>query len=405
MFYGWRIVGVTLFSQAVQAGLLIYSFGILVLPFAEAFGARRETLMLGTALLSLSTNLISPFAGVRADRASLRDLMTAGTALMGLGFVALAATQATWQMLAVFALILPFGNLLLGQLSASALITQWFNRRRGRALGISAVGTSIGGLLFPPLIAWLFAAWGWRAALLAIGFAIWLVGLPLIRHVVVDRPELAGLTPDGAQPGPRAAEETLGREWTSAQILRSRAFWVITVTIGLVLAVYLAVLANLVPHATDQGIAATRAASLMSVLAGFAIAGKLGFGALADRLDLRHALWLAIALMALGLALLLGATGFAGLLAACVPFGLAAGGQLPVWGALVARGFGRRSFGRALGLMNPAMMPITLVSAPLAGGVFDRTGSYTLAFQVFLGALAVAAATLTLLRFPGEEAQ
>ncbi len=127
MFHGWRILGVTLASQAVQAGLLIYGFGVVILPFAEEFGVPRQTLMLGSALLSLTTNLISPLGGAAIDRGWARNLMTAGAVMLALSFLALSRVTAMWQVLAVFAVMLPFSNLLLGQLTSSALMEDRFS--------------------------------------------------------------------------------------------------------------------------------------------------------------------------------------------------------------------------------------------------------------------------------------
>ena len=141
----------------------------------------------------------------------------------------------------------------------------------------------------------------------------------------------------------------------------------------------------------------------MSLLASCGIAGKLGFGLVADRLDLRYAMGLAIVLMIAGLTRLMTASAIGTLAAGCIPLGIAAGGLLPVWGSMVARGFGRRSFGRALGLMNPAMMPLTLAGPPLTGRTYDLTGSYDLAFGVFIGGLVIAGLLLLALRWPGGE--
>ena len=404
MFYGWRIVGVTLLTQAFQAGFLIYSFGIIIAPYGEAFGVSRQTLMLGSTVLSLSTNLISPFAGERVDRWSIRSLMTLGILMLGAGFVALSQVTAMWQVLATFALILPAGNLLLGQMTSSALMTQWFQQLRGRALGISAIGTSIGGFFIPPLVAALSEQFEWRHAYAALGVGLVVVGFPLIRSVIVDRPEQIGLVPDGATNGDTQSVRTQSLpgepDYSFKQILGTGRFWCITVAIGLVLSVFIGLLGNMVLHATDQGASTTKAAALMSIIAVCGVVGKILFGILADKVPLRAALWLAMGLMAGALIVMLSVSGYAGLAAGCVLLGFAAGGQLPVWGAMVAKGFGRRSFGRALGIMNPAMMPITLVGPPLAGRIFDRTGSYDLAFQVYLGALVVGALVLLPLRFP-----
>ena len=180
MFHGWRILGVTLASQAVQAGLLIYGFGVIILPFAAEFGVPRQTLMLGSTLLSLTTNIISPLGGAAIDRGWTRNLMTFGAVMLALAFLALSRVNAMWQVLAVFALMLPFSNLLLGQLTSSALMTRWFTRLRGRALGLSAVGTSIGGLLVPPIVAQLSVTLGWRNAYAIVGLgALALLIIPI----------------------------------------------------------------------------------------------------------------------------------------------------------------------------------------------------------------------------------
>jgi MFS family permease len=89
---------------------------------------------------------------------------------------------------------------------------------------------------------------------------------------------------------------------------------------------------------------------------------------------------------------------------ACALLGVAGGGLLPLWGLYIAQGFGQANYGKAAGLMNPAMMPVTLLAAPFAGRVFDRTGHYTLAFVTFLAALAVAAVINGWLRLPRREA-
>jgi MFS family permease len=143
----------------------------------------------------------------------------------------------------------------------------------------------------------------------------------------------------------------------------------------------------------------------MSVVALCSVAGKLGFGAVADRMELRHTMWLAFACMGGGTLVLSQAAGYAALASGAVLFGLAAGGLLPVWGAMVARSFGAARFGRALGAMNLAMAPLTLLSAPYAGQLFDRFGSYQLAFASYAGFLVLAAFALVPLRFPADPAR
>jgi MFS family permease len=399
-FRGWRVLGLTVLTQALQAGLLIYGFGVIILPFAAEFAVSRETLMLASTFLSLATNLLSPVVGTLIDRRSIRPLMLCGVVALACGFLLLSQVQAMWQVLAIFALVLPVGNLLLGQLSSTTLMTRWFARLRGRAMGISAVGTSIGGLVIPPLLATVIASQGWRTAFLLVAAAALVLLIVPIALIVIDRPADVGQRPDGASadaPGgePGAVESAAATPnapaLTLREIVTTPRFWLITIVLGLTVGSYLALIANLVPHATDIGIEAPRAAFLVSIAAVCAIPGKLAFGALADRIGTRVSFWIVIAFTAAAVCALLAFASYEGLVLACVMLGLAAGGLLPLWGLLIAQAFGQASFGRAAGAVNPAMMPITLLAAPFAGRVFDQTGTYRIAFITMLVALAAAA--------------
>jgi hypothetical protein len=79
------------------------------------------------------------------------------------------------------------------------------------------------------------------------------------------------------------------------------------------------------------------------------------------------------------------------------------GGIIPLWGATIGAGFGRYAFGRVMGLMAPAMVPIHIFGIPYAGLIYDRTGNYQIAFITFLGAYALAMTTTLFLRLPEVE--
>ena len=398
MFRGSKIIAVSVLTQAVQAGLLIYSIGILAVAFEKDFGGPRKDVMFAAACLSIATSLLSPVGGIAIDRFSARRLMLGGITALALGLVLLGQAQSLVQVWLVFGLVLPFGNLMLGQLPTATLMTRWFRATRGRAMGIAALGTSLGGFVFPVLLSTLFSSFGWRSAITFVGVAVWVVIAPLIAFVVVDRPEDIGTGPDG-----RTEDVVTGASAEPSRslgsILSTRAFWLETLVFGMGLFVYLGVLSNLVPHAMTLGLTATAAAGLISLLTVFSVIGKLALGSISDRIDLRHTMWIAQGCMALGCALFSSTTSRVGLLLGAAVFGFSAGGLLPVWGAMVAKSFGRSSFGRALGAMNLAVLPITSMSGPFGGAVYDATGAYALAFSICLGLLVVAAFALLALRF------
>ncbi|MDJ0657004.1 MAG: MFS transporter [Xanthomonadales bacterium] len=403
LFPGWRMVGVSMVTQAMQAGLLIYAFGTLAVALEDEFSTTRGAVMTTAMVLSIATNLFSPYLGSLVDRGSLRHLMTVGAVLLGVGLWLVALAQSLLQVWIIFGLVISVAQLLLGQLASSALMTRWFVQMRGRALGLSSIGTSLGGFIFPVLLSVLIDLYGWRQALGMIGTGAIVLAAPLIWFGVVDRPGDLGLNPDGGEHSPATPQASPAGGWSLRSIISQPAFWCETIAVGLLLFTYMGFLANLVPHVVGLGISATRASTLMSVVAVFSILGKLTFGTIADRLDLRHTTWIAATLLVLGSLTLSSATSYAAIAAGVVLFGLAAGGLLPVWSAMVARSFGPAGFGRALGAMNLAMMPITMLSAPFAGWVYDATGGYAMVFQAYMATVILAALVLVPLRFPSSE--
>lgn len=394
IFYGWWIVAVAFLSQSFAVGLAAYSAGNFVKPILADLGGGRFTGMLGITLMNAIMGIASPFLGRALDRRPARVLMAWGAVAFAVGLAGLAASSSAWQ--AVPALVaLGIGGAALGPLAASTIVTRWFSLRRGFALGVSAIGTSFGGFAMSPATAGLIDWLGWRGALYVLAALILVFLLPLVVGVIRDRPADRGLRPDGVDGIDDDVDvvPTPSRINTGA-LLRDLRFWGIALAVGLTFAPFSGIMTNLVPLATDGGITLARASLLMSCLAGCGIVGKLCFGSIADRIEPSLAFAGAILLAATAQLLLLGEADYARLLVASGLLGLSTGGMLPVQGALIARAFGPDAFGRAMGLMMPVMMPLNLASVPFAGWARDATGSYQLAFQVYLGVFIAALAVL-----------
>jgi MFS family permease len=131
--------------------------------------------------------------------------------------------------------------------------------------------------------------------------------------------------------------------------------------------------------------------------------GKLVFGWSADRISLRVGLWLAQGLAAAGIVILSLEPGYATMVLASSLLGLAAGGMLPVWGAMIGAEFGVASYGRAMGLMMPVIAPFAGAGPLLAGLSMDRTGSYSMALQGFVGVVVIGAMLLIPLRLATQQ--
>lgn len=402
MFYGWRIVGGVFIAQMFMTGFMTYSFGLFMVPLQEAFGATRAQVNLGMTAVTLAGLLASPVIGILADKFSMRALMGAGAVIFAAGLYGQSLTTSIWQFVAVFGLSICLASLLLGPLTGSTTLSRWFSRRRGRALGIAAVGTSVGGLVLPVVVGYWIASAGWREALQYLSLSVVVIVLPVVIAVIRSHPGELGLHPDGDAPDLEAsgrAAPAIGL----GQIVRHPAYWYIGLSIGILFSVYSALMANLVAYAQGVGISLEAASALMTVIAGAGLTGKILFGMAADRMSKRLALWLAMALVFAGVLILFMEPGYVLMVVACTSIGLAAGGMLPVWGAMLAEVFGVVSYGRVMGLMNPLITMLVMPGFVITGYLFDRTGSYQSAFVMYLVLLGISALVLTRLRIPAPE--
>ncbi len=396
VFHGWWIVGVAMLTQAVATGLAIYSYGLLVLPVSTELGASRMEMMWGKTGLSLMTILVSPFLGALLDRRSTRVLMVLGALALGSAFALLSVSRTPWEFAIAFAILPALAMAFLGPLGTSALVTRWFTARRGRALSLAALGSSIGGLLIPLFFQALIDAHGWRLACLWTGIAIVVLLVPVIVAWVRNWPAELALHPDGAATTGAYAAQPMPAPME--RLLRSGLFWRIAITIGTVFAANAALLVNLVPFAQGQGIVSKQAALLVSMYAISGIGGKLLFGLIADRIDLKTALATVMALQAPPI-LVLGMTGDFQVMVICAAIlGVASGGLMPGWTALLARIYGPIHYGRVLGRMLPVAGIMSTLIIPSIGFLFDLSGDYVMAFMILAALVILATMWLVPLR-------
>ena len=400
-FYGWKILAIVFLAQMLAMGTTVYGFGVFVKPLTEEFGVSRATLNQGFVVFMIGMGLFSPLLGRLLDRYRIRYIMAAGAALMGIGFCALGICKTLDQMALVVALPIALGAAAIGPLVASTLVANWFSRQRGRALGISSAATSLGGALVVPLAAVCVEQFGWRAALVAQGAVIAAVIGLLALAFIHNHPRDIDLQPDGdsAPPdiGKTAAEQTQAQSWW-----RSRNFWCITLSVGLCFAINQAFLVSLIPYATDLGIGLKQATLLLSCSSVASIAGKLVIGACADRVEKRFLMLLVIACIILQMAVLIFEPGYGVLLIICTLAGFAIGGELPVWGALVAECFGSARYGSVMGAMSAANTALGLTAVHFIGAMFDRNGNYAFAFQLFIGIALIAGVFAAFIRSPAR---
>ena len=395
-FYGWRMVMVAFFVDFIAVGFFFYSYGVFFKAIAAEFGDSRLGVSIGVSVTQGVGAVLAPFIGRALDRFPLKNVISTGAVAMGLGFILLGFVETPLQFYLVLGLFIGFGAGAMGQLATSKLVSNWFVLKRGTALGLAATGISVSGVIMPAITAWLVAEYGWRNGFVTYGVITLLVVVPVVLRFVITKPEDIGLRPDGAtettvMPPPKPALRT-------GEFIREPNFWFLVLTIGLLFCIQSATLIHMVPRLTDMGIDLVSASFIASTTAFFGILGKVIYGALVDRWDVRNALWMGIAFQFVGQVLMLFVPGYLGFLTGAALFGFGMGGIVPMQGAIVGAAFGRASFGRVLGAMRPPMSVVHLIGVPYAGWMFDVTGSYNLAFYTFLVLYVVTAGVVLGLR-------
>ena len=396
----WRVVAGTFTAQMFVIGFFTYAVSLLVPQIQAEFGVSLEQVMYSLTAGTITGLFLQPVAGILVDKMSVRWIMSAGTLLYALGLYALANATSIWQYIVLFGVTMSVANAFAAALTSSAVISRWFNRRRGMALGIAAVGTSVGGVIIPALVSAWLAAHGWRTTLEFMALAILLVMLPMVIFNIKDRPT-SEQELDVADQGKESATAPQP-ELDMAAIARNPRFWLIGLSLGLLFSSYTATLSNLTPYALNVGQTEERASTLIMAVAICGLIGKVLFGMAADRISLKLGLWIAQGMVIIALLLLSTEPAYALMLAATCLLGLAAGGMLPVWGAMMAHAFGLASYGRAMGLMGPLITLCVMPSFPIMGRLVDASGSYTGALYLFAGLVAVAVALLLPLRLPEQ---
>ncbi len=400
---GWKIVAFTATAQFLSVGIGYYTFGVYLKPLTEALGVTRFEVSLTVSMQMVVMAVFSPFAVKLLSEHSMRVMMLIGVASISLGLVISASATSIWHLYLGFSVAVGIGVGLTSNLACNLIISNWFARRRGTALGISQAGITFSGVVLVPLATWLVTSFGWQVSFLFFAVITPILLGPLIWRFAIRAPEDVGLNPDGdpePQPVPASSEDTI--VWTFARAARSRDVWLISLIAGPCYMAIAAIVIALPSHGTDLGLSPMHASWTVLVTTLFGAIAKPLAGTAADHLPKRGVVAAAIALQVAATLLLLIADSLLLLCAAGALFGLGYGGIAPLWSLLLADRFGVVAFPKVMGASMPMTMPFNLVGLPLTTFVFGFTGSYLPAFASLLLGYAVSAVCLWMLRLPAR---
>lgn len=389
---GWPVVLGSAIGLGTAANLHFYVSTFFVKGITEEFGWSRGELA-SIQAVAMWAVIAAPFIGYVIDRLGTRLVLTVGMASLGLIYVAAAHMPAQfWAPLLLFALIQSVGQAT-ATVPHTRVVSSWFSRNRGFALGLTITGIPIVSALVAPFLSAVIEAEGWRTGYYVLAGLTLCVGLPV--NLLLVRERRASSSPAlGAQ----TAAEAPGIELGAA--LRSKPFVLLVAAMILVNIPAGGLLNQLVPLLSDGGMTAPRAALMVSVFASAVIFGRLASGFLLDRMQ---PAWVAAAFT------LVPIVGMLGLVAAPYQLelviglavfliGVQQGAELDLLAYFVARHFGLRRYSSIYGITYAVSAIASSFGIMAFAMSHDLSGAYDIALIASAITLAIAALCFAALR-------
>jgi MFS family permease len=395
-YYPWVMALLASLALMTSNGMSISGLSVFDESLLDEFGWNRGELKFRDMITLTVTGLAAPLVGVLIDRYGVRACMLVGWIILTGAYVLYANITSLGGMYLVHVL-LGFVLLLCGLNAGVILVSHWFVARRGTAIGIALVGTSLGGAIFPQYGTLMIGSLGWRSAYFS-ELVFPLVLLLLTLFVIRSTPADKGMLPLGGEAG---GERHTDQGMAYGAALRSRNFWALAIIAFTTFYAVLGVQAHIFLYMRDLEFSVQTATNAVSLFFLCALVGKFAFGLIADRVGPGRVFYLNIGVM------LLGAVALASMLpgivwAAVVAVGLGWGGVYTVLQLSVMNCFGLKSAGKILGTITVLDAIGGGLGIWLTGVLYTQGGSYSLAFAIFCGLILIAGLAISQVRYPDE---
>ncbi len=414
VYYGWVIVAVCFVVIAMVAPLQS-SFSIFYVAVLNEFNWSRGSTAGILALHLVLNGLMGPFAGGFIDRYGPKLVMPIGAVLTAIALLWLSWSTKQWHFYLAFGVIAAVGSTMIHIVPLTTIVSHWFVRHRGTAIGIVTAGSGVGQLVLMPLLQYLIERIGWRNSYLVLGLAILIIPTVLIRLFLFSRPEDLGLSAEAEMTPRRARKQvevviesegkvierkkgTLRRneviildkewaetDWTIGKAIRTYRFWAITLMMAMFAVGFYIISVHLVAYLRDKSYSPILAGSIVGLQGLFNFIGKAFGGILCDRIGREKTLTLSIIVFIACVAML----NLGGLIispaiiyAFCVFYGMGYGMAVPALIASSGDLFGGKHYGSILGLILLGGFIGGAIGTWLGGKLFDLTGAYAINFIV-----------------------
>ena len=389
-FYGYVVVASSFVVMAMSSGTN-YTFSVFFEPLQQSFGWGRAVTAGAVSAFLIGQGLFSVASGRLTDRFGPRPVVTVAGLLFGAGLVLMSRVTSLWQMYIAYGVLAAAGHSAVFT-PLSSTVVRWFHSRRGLMTGVMMAGTGVGTMIMPLLANWLIYRTDWRTSYLVLSVVL-MTTFVFSAQFLRGEPSQMGLQPYGSgRPAVEVkspAASLHGIAFSGA--IRTRQFWLLCAAFAGFGYTQQSVMAHVVIHSRDLGLAPASAAAIMAVVGGCNFAGRICFGGLADRFGAKRLLTVALIALSLSLFWLAFVRQHWQVYAFAVVFGFMYGGVVPQFSNRVAELFGLRAHGAILGVVVLCDAFGSGAGPVITGLGYDLLKSYTIPFAICGGVAAVSA--------------
>lgn len=392
LYYGYVVLAACFLIMTFVFGAQ-YSFGVFFKPMLNEFDWTRASTSGPFSLYVVLSGLLSIIAGRLSDRFGPKKVITFGGVIFGSGYLLMSGIHSLWQLYLCYGIMVAVGASAM-YVPVVSMLARWFPRRRGLMVGFGVSGIGFGIAVVPIIASQLIISFNWRTSLLIVG-AISLVSIVLLAQLLKSNPET--MVTDSNK-NKEADVPIQYKSLSLRESAKTRQFWMLF-TAWIFYGFFFQIgLVHTVPYATDLGMSALVAASLLTIIGILGALGRISLGFAADKFGNKYVIFISLIVLAVAF-LGVSVSGTVGMLFIfAVLYGVFFGMGV-LLAPIAAEYFGLGALGAITGAINFSNNLGGALSPVLAGYIFDTTGSYRLAF-ILCSILGVAAAIIIWLLRP-----
>ncbi|MEM1174558.1 MAG: MFS transporter [Pseudomonadota bacterium] len=376
---GWKpLLAATIGTMCGIFTLTNYSQGFFVGPVTSEFGWTPSQFFLSYTVLMCLGLLTGPVVGSFAEKVGLRTVGVIGLVGHSAAYVLLSfntGSLALWYLSWAVLAILGAGSL---PIVWTSVLNGWFQKHRGKAIGITMAGTGLGAFLLPPIAEFFIANYGWRTAYRAIGIGALVISIPIVLSLFKEAVKSA------------SAGGTAAAAWgmTRGEAMKTTRFWILGAVLLITVVVIAGLLSNFARIMTAEGLERSSIAQIAAVMGLTVVLGRILVGALVDRFWAPGIAAMFFVLPTLALCLLIYAdVTFALGIAIAIMIGLAAGAELDLLAYLTSKYFGAAHYPAIFGAIIAFFTVGAGIAPPLFGAFAQAYQGYNVILTISIGLL------------------